>query len=128
MMAVEWSAILSLLKILKDYVEKSQDPKFNEAYMDLQMKIIEIQEDYICLTSENEKLKKSQDQSKKVSFKRPYIYAEEDTEPHCQKCWEKDKQLIHVGNPEDWTGIYGRQCPVCELIHEEKKVPVSSIP
>ena len=125
-MAIEWGAVLGGLKILKDIAEKNQDPKFNEAYLDLQLKIMEIQEDYIRITGENDKLKKANELTSKVSFKRPYIFIEGDPEPRCQKCWDKDKQLIHAGNPEDWgMGVYGRRCPVCDFIHEEKKVPVS---
>lgn len=133
-MAVEWGVVLSVLKIMKDLAEKYQDPKFNEAYIDLQSKIIEIQEDHIRLTNENENLKKTQDLTNKVSFKRPYVYLEGDTEPYCQKCFEGQGKLIHVDKIRNYGGSSrpdgrggrigsgserGRKCPACKHVHIE---------
>ncbi len=120
-MAIAWGAVLSGMEIMRKIAEKYQDPKFNEAYLSLQSKIMEIQEDHIRLTNENEGLKKTQDLSSKVSFKRPYIYLEGDSEPYCQKCYENEGKLVHVGQKDEWDmGQVGRICPVCEHIGHEK--------
>jgi len=115
MMAIEWGAVLGGLRIIKDKAEKNQDPKFNEAYLDLQLKIMEIQEDYIRITGENDKLKKANELTSKVSFKRPYIFIEGDPEPYCQRCYDDEGKIIRLLRRErhgsaDWS----RKCPKCE--------------
>ncbi len=83
--------------------------------MDLQSKIIDLQQDYIHITDENEQLKKEKDLSGKVRFERPYIFLEGDPDPYCQRCYDDEGKTIGLLRRErhssaDWS----RQCPKCE--------------
>ncbi len=120
-MTVEWSGILSKLKTLKDVGEKNNVPEISEAVMELQRMIIELQEDSIRLLGEIDRLKKDKDLPGKLSFMGPYAFLEGDTEPHCRRCYDVSRRLVHMGKSQriGLGGRPGRMCPECKGFFRE---------
>ncbi|NOY87154.1 MAG: hypothetical protein GXP52_07640 [Deltaproteobacteria bacterium] len=120
-MTVRWDEILSELKRLKDVGEKNDVPEVSEAVMNLQRMIIELQEHFIELLSEIERLKKTDDLPKKVFFRGTYVYLEDDPEPHCRKCYDDGRKMIHLGRKQrlGLGGKPGRMCPKCRGFFRE---------
>ncbi len=46
----------------------------------------------------------------KVYLNGGYVFRDGDPNPHCQKCWDADRKLIHL----HFVPLVGRQCPDCK--------------
>ena len=120
-MAVEWSKILDGLKRLKDVGENNNLPEVGETVMELQGLVIELQEHFIGLLGEMERLKAESDLTGMLSAIGPYVFLEGDPEPHCRKCYDEGKKLIHMGKRQrlGLGGKPGRMCPNCKGFFRE---------
>src|SRR6266704_2143743 len=88
--------------------------------IDLYRKTTELQREVDELTQSKRGLKARVEElegqlrfSKKLSFKKPVYYAEGDPVPYCPRCWEVEKQAVHL-IVEPWgDGETRYECQSC---------------
>ncbi|NIS59659.1 MAG: hypothetical protein GTO13_02820 [Proteobacteria bacterium] len=93
--------------------------KYNDA--ELNQKILDLEGHILALITQIRSLEKASQESertltliKKMQFKKPFYFQEDDPIPFCPHCWEREKNPIHLLGPvKVATGMrYG--CPSCK--------------
>lgn len=106
--------VIESLKEIADLVKKFNDDELNRKIVDLEGEIVELTLQIGSLEEENEELKRTLSLIKKMRFKKPFYFQEDDPVPFCPRCWEKEKKPVHlIGPVKVATGLrYG--CPNCK--------------
>lgn len=99
--------------------------------MELYRQILDLQGEIMELTQANRELQKKvkelQDkltQVGKMTFRSPFYYADGDDVPYCPRCWEVDKQAIHLSEPIHVASGPLYNCPQCkhEIVHPRRQL------
>lgn len=89
--------------------------------LELQKKLLDLQNDVMALTDENSQLKKKLEElqrttllAQELRFESPFYFRTGDHIPHCSRCWEVDKRLIHLTGPQQPIAGERWDCPQCD--------------
>jgi hypothetical protein len=104
------SSALTSLKTIIDIAKSANNQQFgqqlNSAVLDLQGKLMEIQQQALSLQQDNQtlrdelkKFKDHKDTAAKMHFDGHVYWKDDDVEsPFCQICWDVDKALVRLQN------------------------------
>lgn len=107
---------MNMIKGLKDVIsilQKSNDIEMINKVIDIQQRILEMEDTIIALKEENRKLKdKSNKQKKIVRYKSDNIVTLKGNDDiyYCSKCWDDEEKLIQV--LQKGSDFY--ECPKCK--------------
>jgi len=103
--------VVDSVKEVVELVRKIDNVELYRKILDLQSEINELTRENMTLEQDVEKLKKALAFQDKLTFKAPFWFAEGDPVPFCPRCWEADKEAIHVVVARDGIAC---KCPECE--------------
>jgi hypothetical protein len=106
---------VSTLKGIAEIVKKYND-------LELMKQIVSLQTEVFDLQTENLELKKNlADKIEMRHGPHGYFYREGDKVPHCPKCWEGDRKVVHLPEPKASAVGNGRSCLVCRTYYREMR-------
>ena len=89
-------AIIDTIKDMVAVVQKADNIELMKHVLALQTQIQEILEENHNLNKNNRKLVEALNFSDSLTFKTPFYFAQDDKTPLCPRCWEVDKNVVHV--------------------------------
>ena len=112
--------VIDNLKEIAYLVKKFNDTELNDKIDAFEREIVELTLQIGSLEEENGELKRTLSLIQKMRFKKPFYYQEDDPVPFCPRCWEKEKNPVHLYGPvKVATGLrYG--CPQCKEFFVEE--------
>jgi hypothetical protein len=120
---------MSIIDNVKDIAELIK----KLGHTDLCRKILDLEEEIVALTrqirsleEENEELKKTLSLIKKMKSKKPFYFQDGDPVPFCPRCWEKDKNPVHLIGPVKLAAGRRYGCPNCKEFFIDKDMPSST--
>lgn len=118
------SSTIDLIKSVWDLIEKSKDAALKEAFIDLRLKVIEVQEENAALREQVMELQKRlQREETKLAWDGKFYWdrtAPQGSEqgPFCQKCCDDDQKKVRLQE-----GDIGFTCRVCGTFYQTKPHP-----
>ena len=114
--------VIESLKEIADLVKKFNDDELNRKIVDLEGEIVELTLQIGSLEEENKEMKRTFSLIKKMRFKKPFYFQEDDPVPFCPRCWEKEKKPVHLIGPVKVAAGLRYGCPNCkDFFVEESK-------
>jgi len=105
------------------------------ATIEAQEKIMELRESCVMLQDEahalKEKVKGLEDALRfkgVLQFRAPFYFQEGDDCPYCPRCWEKERNAIHLAPEKNQTGIRLRGCPECKAEYRTGSASTGYVP
>jgi hypothetical protein len=110
----ETMGIMENVKEIADLAKKYNDDKLNQRISDLEGQVLALITQIRSLEEAGEQSERTLSLIKKMQFKKPFYFQEDDPVPFCPHCWEKEKNPVHLLGPvKVSTGLrYG--CPNCK--------------
>jgi hypothetical protein len=125
---IEAMSIIEDLKEIADLARKYNDDELNQKIVKLEEEIVEFTLQIGSLEEETQELKRTFSVSKKMKFKKPLYYQEDDPIPFCPRCWEKDRKPVHLLGPVKVGAGLRYGCPNCKgFFVQEGKGPSPNI-
>jgi hypothetical protein len=119
-------SIIDNVKEIADLIKKAGDIELYRKIVELEGEIIELTRSNQSLEEEVAEIKGLLAFSKRLTFRQPYYYAEDDDVPYCPQCWEADQKPIHLIGRHSSEGM-NYSCTNCQTtytargyIHREK--------
>jgi hypothetical protein len=114
-------SIISNAKEIADLVKQLGDVELYRRIVSLEGELIDLTNRKRELEDENRGLNEKLRQAATMSFRNPFWYAEGDEVAHCPRCWEIDKQAMHLQGPAR-MGVYQVfNCPQCKSEYSFEK-------
>jgi hypothetical protein len=112
---------MSTLKNVTELVRKYND-------LELMKQIVALQTEVFDLQSEVRQLREQLSVREQLRTEPPmnYYYRASDPVPHCPKCYEDGRKLIHLPAAEPWNGGIRRDCRVCHETYWEKAMDLET--
>jgi hypothetical protein len=110
-------SIIDDAKEVAALVKKVGDIELYQKIVSLQGEVVELSSKNLELERKNAELEKQKDLSESMCFQSPFYYRKSPAEtsgiPYCPRCWEKDKQAVHLvrGFHADRQEYW--KCPSC---------------
>jgi len=115
--------IIGNVKEIADLEKKYNDMEFYRKIVELEGEVIELTRLNRQAEQDIEVLKRQLALKKKMAFKQPFYYQDEDKVPFCPRCFEKETIAIHLVLGFDGSSQTRWDCPACKEIYLiEKKV------
>ena len=92
--------LIENFKEIADLVKKTGNIDLYKKIVELEAEVIELNRKNIELEKEVDQLRKDLSFREKLTFKKPFYYAEGDDTPYCPTCYEKDSRYIHLDGPD----------------------------
>jgi hypothetical protein len=89
-------SIISNAKEIADLIKNIGDIELYRKIVELEGEIIELTRKNRELEDQVDELKNLLETVKKMQFRKPFCYIEDDTTPFCPRCWEVEKLAIHL--------------------------------
>lgn len=119
--------IISDVKEIANLVQKMGN-------IDLYRKIVDLESDIVDLTSQKNDLERrvegltsALNQSRAMTYRKPFYYTDPDETAYCPKCWESDNKAIHLLGPEQWAGGPKYDCPQCHSVFHHPAEPIKPV-
>lgn len=87
---------MQIIKDINAISKRVKDSELNTKLIELQSKILEIQSENIEIKSEMEEMKKQTNISNRLVYEKDAYYVDDNKEPYCALCWDREKKLIHL--------------------------------
>lgn len=122
MIPMGMSDIIEILKKISEAVEKFKSKEVNEAIIELQSKVMSIQQEIIKLNAENEDLKQKLEKKENHNLiykNNAYWDVKKDgTEdgPYCSACWDNKGKAVRMASREDAFRGPFYKCMVCDIM------------
>lgn len=101
--------IVNNVKEIANIIKKIDDVELYRKIIDLEGEIIELTQEKRNAENRIEQLEEFQKLTEEMEYKSPFWYKKGDETPFCPRCWEKDKNDIHL---LVYSGNHFR-CPQC---------------
>ncbi len=113
--------IVENAKELAGLIKKIDDIDLYRRIVELEGEIIDLTHTNRKLESEKQNLEEMLNQKKKMTFKKPFYYAESDPHPFCQKCWEVSHSMVHLDGPTSSASSNPRyECHSCKAVYFDR--------
>jgi hypothetical protein len=113
---------MSVVENMKNLADQAKSTGQIELYKQLseaEDAVREIARDKLRLQDRVEELERALRFKEEVVFKRPFYYLKQgDQTPYCPRCWEKDKQAVHVVVIWSEQGETRFDCPDCKSAYK----------
>jgi hypothetical protein len=122
MIPIGMSDVIEILKKISQAAEKFKSKEVNEAIIELQSKVMSIQQEIIKLNAENEDLKQKLEKKDKYNmiFEKNVCWnlKSDGTKegPFCSACWDNNGKAIRMGSGQNAFGKPIYKCMVCNTI------------
>ena len=121
-------SIIEDLKEIADLAKKYNDDELSQKIAKLEEEIVELTLHAGSLEEENQELKRTFSVIKRMKFKKPFYFQEDDPIPFCPRCWEKDRKPVHLLGPVKVASGLRYGCPHCkEFFVDQDKGPSPTI-
>jgi hypothetical protein len=107
------NSTISLFKQVNEAAKESDDLDLKRGLSDLYGQIVELKAHVLDIAQENDDLRKKLRQRESVRWdsKTGFYFGDQDPDPLCPYCYEREERLIHL-SPPDRSG--GRRCLLCK--------------
>ena len=126
-MGVGLMGIIENVKEVADLVKKAGNIDLYRKIIELEGEIIELTHQKRSLGGQMEELKRLLNTKQQMVFNKPFYYQGDDPHPYCPKCWESDKEAIHLDGPQEMMAGPRYDCPNCKnhFIHPRRRIDSS---
>lgn len=109
-------------KDIVELIKKGSTMEAQEKILELREAAMELQSENVDLRREVETLTDLLHKKERMTYVRPFYYAECDDVPHCARCWEVEHKAVHL--PEPFRSAAGPvyTCLECsnKIIHRDE--------
>jgi len=106
--------IMDHVKALAELAGKYHDEELNDKIMELENQILALITQMRSLEETREEGERTLSLIKKMQFKKPFYFQEDDPAPFCPHCWEKEKNPVHLLGPVKVSAGFRYGCPSCK--------------
>jgi hypothetical protein len=106
--------IVDNVKEIAELAEKYKDEELNQKIMELENQILSLITQMRSLEEAHEEREKTLSLIKKMQFKKPFYFQEDDPVPFCPHCWEREKNPVHLLGPVKVAAGFRYGCPSCK--------------
>jgi hypothetical protein len=106
--------IMENVKEIAEFVKKYNDDELNQKIGALEGQILALITQIRSLEEASEESERTLSLIKKMQFKKPFYFQEDDPVPFCPSCWEKEKNPVHLLGPVKVAAGFRYGCPNCK--------------
>ncbi len=106
--------IVENVKEIAELAKKYNDDELNQKILDLEGHILALITQIHSLEEVSKESEKTLTLIKKMQFKKPFYFQEDDPIPFCPRCWEKEKNPVHLLGPVKVSTGMRFGCPSCK--------------
>ena len=110
----ETMGIMENVKEIADLAKKYNDDELDQKIGDLEKHILALMTQIHSLEEASEESERTLSLIKKMQFKKPFYFQEDDPVPFCPRCWEKEKNPVHLIGPVKVSAGLRFGCPNCK--------------
>lgn len=106
--------VMDNVKEIAELAEKYNDEELNQKIMELENQILALITQMHSLEEAHEERERTLSLIKKMQFKKPFYFQEDDPVPFCPHCWEREKNPVHLLGPVKVAVGFRYGCPSCK--------------
>jgi hypothetical protein len=106
--------IMENVKEIAEFVKKYNDEELNQKIGALEGQILALITQIRSLEEAREEKERTLSLIKKMQFKKPFYFQEDDPIPFCPSCWAKEKNPVHLLGPVKVASGFRYGCPNCK--------------
>jgi hypothetical protein len=88
--------IMENVREISERVKKYNDDELNQKILDLEDQILALITQIRSLEKSSQESERTLTLIKKMQFKKPFYFQEDDPVPFCPHCWEREKNPVHL--------------------------------
>jgi hypothetical protein len=106
--------VIENIKEIGELAKKHNDEELVQRIAELEGKILALIQEIKSLEESREEKEKTLSLIKKMQFKKPFYFQEDDPIPFCPHCWERGKTPVHLLGPVKVGAGFRYGCPSCK--------------
>lgn len=106
--------VIENIKEIGELAKKYNDEELDQRIAELEGKILALIQEIKSLEEAREEKEKTLSLIKKMQFKKPFYFQEDDPVPFCPHCWERGKNPVHLLGPVKVGAGFRYGCPSCK--------------
>jgi hypothetical protein len=106
--------IMENIKEIAEFVKKYNDDELNQKIGALEGQILALITQIRSLEEAREEKERTLSLIKKMQFKKPFYFQKDDPVPFCPRCWDKEKNPVHLLGPVKVAAGFRYGCPNCK--------------
>ena len=106
--------VIEHIKEIGEIAKKYNDEELDQKIAELEGKILALIQEVKSLEKAEEEKERTLSLIKKMQFKKPFYFQEDDPTPFCPHCWEKEKNPVHLLGPVKVGAGFRYGCPRCK--------------
>ena len=106
--------VIENIKEIGELAKKHNDEELDQRIAELEGKILALIQEIKSLEEAREEKEKTLSLIKKMQFKKPFYFQDDDPIPFCPHCWERGKNPVHLLGPVKVGAGFRYGCPSCK--------------